>query len=134
MNSRSCVCLLILGTLTVAVAYAASIPAWLDDAITEYNGKNPELQIKFVDIKDSFVWYTIPQATDMEIGEVLSRIYALVERHGYEKTADEELVTTGRPPIINKMNTASVSSWSVSGNHVSRNSLLIILALFSPSD
>ena len=39
-----CVCLLIISVCTAGVGHAASIPAWLDDAITEFNKNNPAMQ------------------------------------------------------------------------------------------
>ena len=30
------------------------------------------------------------------------RVYAIAEAHGYQKTVEEELVTTGKPPVPNK--------------------------------
>ena len=93
-----CVCLLIISVCTAGVGHAASIPAWLDDAITEFNKNNPAMQIEFVDIKDSFVWYTIPKTAEIDGPEIRARIHALIQRHGYEKVNEEELVTTGRPP------------------------------------
>ena len=77
---------------------AASIPAWLDDAITEWNKENPDVQIEFVDIKDSFVWYMIPDSPETGNKEIRTSIHEIVLNNGYEVTDQEELVTTGKPP------------------------------------
>ena len=87
-----------IGLLSVGVASAASIPAWLDDGITKWNQENPETRIQFLDIKDSFVWYMVPKTEELDMLQVRQRIYAIAEANGYEKTVDEELVTTGKPP------------------------------------
>ena len=86
------------GLLASAPLHAVAIPAWLDDAITEWNAENADLQIEFVDIKDSFVWYMIPNTPETGHREIRESIYALVLKNGYEMTAQEELVTTGKPP------------------------------------
>jgi len=78
--------------------HAASIPAWLDDAITEWNKENQATQIEFVDIKDSFVWYMIPDTPEKGSKDIRETIYEIVTTHGYEVTDQEELVTTGKPP------------------------------------
>ena len=79
-------------------ARAASVPAWLDDGITKWNTANPSSQIRFVNIKDSFVWY------DMEkdaVGqkEIRDRVNGIVLKNGYQPLDDEELVTTAKPPV-----------------------------------
>jgi len=77
---------------------AASIPAWLDDAITEWNSENEATQIEFVDIKDSFIWYMIPDTPETGNKDIRESIYEIVLNHGYKVTDQEELVTTGKPP------------------------------------
>jgi hypothetical protein len=77
---------------------AASIPAWLDDAITKWNEKNQASPIRFVDIKDSYVWYTVAATAELGSKEVRDSVYSIAIEHGYANTADEEIVTTGRPP------------------------------------
>ena len=77
----------------------ASIPAWLDEAITEWNGENDQVPIRFLDIKDSFVWYMMPRIDEIPGSKIRERTYAIAESHGYQKTTDEELVTTGKPPV-----------------------------------
>jgi hypothetical protein len=86
------------GLAAITLLSAASIPAWLDDAIAKWNKENPAIQIAFVDIKDNYVWYTIPQ--DPEIGhqDIRESIYSIVKEHGYKVTDSEERVTTGKPP------------------------------------
>jgi hypothetical protein len=87
-----------IGLLGASLCSAASIPAWLDDAITEWNEENPAVQIQFVDIKDQFVWYMIPNTPETSAKRIRERVYAIAQAHGYKMTAEEELVTTGRPP------------------------------------
>ena len=77
---------------------AAAIPAWLDDSIMEWNDNNPDVQITFVDIKDSFVWYMIPKAPEIGSQDIRESVYEIVTANGYTRADDEELVTTGRPP------------------------------------
>ena len=92
------ICLVTLGFLAAGLCQAASIPAWLDDAISNWNQENPAVQIRFVDIKDSFVWYMIPDTPETGHKVVRERTYGIAEAHGYQRTEAEELVTTGRPP------------------------------------
>jgi len=86
---------------------AASIPAWLDDAISEWNGENPGVPIKFVEIKDQYVWYTVPNTAETGQKQIRESVYGIVQRHGYQQTEAEELVTTGRPP-----NTRQTKCWT----------------------
>ncbi len=76
----------------------ASIPAWLDEAITSWNERNPTQQFRFAGIKDSFVWYRIQRAPGIGPAEIRGAAYKLVQGHGYVTTDDEEMVTTGKPP------------------------------------
>jgi len=85
-------------SLLTGLAMAASIPAWLDDAISKWNQENPDVTFRFLDIKDSFVWYLFPKTDDLAHSEIRERMYAIVEANGYQKTEEEELVTTGKPP------------------------------------
>ena len=88
-----------LACLTVATPCdAASIPAWLDDAITGWNEKNEATQIEFLEIKDDYVWYMIPYTSEIGSKDIRERIYEMVAEHGYNVTDDEERVTTGKPP------------------------------------
>jgi hypothetical protein len=105
MNHRrrrlSAIGILTIGLLTTGLVMATSIPAWLDDAITKWNAKNPDIQIQFLDIKDEFVWYMLPRTTELGHQEIRERIYGIADDNKYERTAEEELVTTGRPPAPN---------------------------------
>ena len=85
-------------TLSGSPCVAASIPAWLDDAITKWNQENENIQIEFVDIKDSFVWYMIPDTEETGHQEIRDGIHKIVREHGYGVTDQEEMVTTGKPP------------------------------------
>ena len=91
-----------IGLLSAGVAMAASIPAWLDDGITKWNQENPDVRMQFLAIKDSFVWYMVPKTEAIGTAEIRKRIYAIAEAHGYQKTVEEELVTTGKPPSPTK--------------------------------
>ena len=86
--------------LSPGPADAASIPAWLDDAITVWNEENPAVQIEFVDIKDSYVWYMIPATEEVGHKMVRERVYNIVVGHGYKVTDEEEMVITGKPPSM----------------------------------
>jgi len=86
------------GLATTTPCQAASIPAWLDDAISEYNEENKATQIEFLEIKDDYVWYMIPDTPEIGHKDIRERIYAMVLDRGYKLTDDEERVTTGKPP------------------------------------
>ena len=90
--------ILTIGLLSTGLALATTIPAWLDDAIADWNEENAAIQIEFVDIKDSFVWYMIPDTPDIGRKEIRASIYQIIQAHGYKTTDQEELVTTGKPP------------------------------------
>ena len=79
------------------IAQAASIPAWLDDAITKWNDANKPTQISFVDIKDEYVWYKVP-ADKTNQQDIRKSIYDIVQENGYKPTDNEERITTARPP------------------------------------
>ena len=87
-----------IGLLAVTPSSAASIPAWLDGAIADWNEENEAIQIEFVDIKDSFVWYMIPDTPDIGSKEIRASIYKIIQANAYKTTDQEELVTTGKPP------------------------------------
>jgi hypothetical protein len=91
--------------MATVLTYAASIPVWLDDAITEFNEKNQNIQFQFVDIKDSFVWYVVPDTDEIGSKDIRDGIYRLAQVNGYKMTADEELITTLRPPSQNSPST-----------------------------
>ena len=80
------------------MAQAASIPAWLDDAITKWNDANKPTEISFVDIKDEYVWYTVPNTPKTGNQDIRKSIYDIVQENGYKPTDNEERITTARPP------------------------------------
>ena len=90
---------------------AASIPAWLDDGISKWNAANPETKTRFVDIKDSFVWYDMPKTAELGHQQIRERVNNIVLSNGYELMDDEELVTTGKPPVTNGRSTEK-KCWS----------------------
>lgn len=81
-----------------APGHAATIPAWLDDAISGWNTTHPEGPIEFVAIKDAYVWYRMAGAPELASKDIRDRVYGITEANGYVKTQDEEMVTTARPP------------------------------------
>ena len=94
-------CLALLAAVILAATptgSAASIPAWLDDAISEWNDENTATPMRFVDSKDSFVWYMIQDTPEVGHKEIRASVYELVEENDYKVTSEEELVTTGKPP------------------------------------
>jgi hypothetical protein len=93
-----CAAVLAISALTATPSGAASVPAWLDDSITSWNKENPTSPIRFVDIKDSYVWYTLAATPELDSKTIRSRVYDIAYRNGYKNTQDEELVTTGKPP------------------------------------
>src|SRR6185436_2100846 len=54
--------------------------------------------IEFVNIRDSFVWYQMPK-TELEHKMIRERVNQIVLANGYAPMDDEELVTTGKPPV-----------------------------------
>jgi len=97
--------------LTVAAtARAASVPAWLDDGISKWNTANPTSRIRFVNIKDSFVWYDMAKDA---VGqkEIRDRVNSIVLKNGYQPLDDEELVTTAKPPATSGR-TSAKKCWS----------------------
>lgn len=94
----SCFALVTIALLASTPCSANTVPAWLDDGITQWNAENPASPIRFVDIKDSYVWYTMAATPELGSKEVRSRVYGIAIKHGYATTQDEEMVTTGRPP------------------------------------
>jgi hypothetical protein len=93
-----CATVILAGTLATSAAHAAAIPAWLDDSISNWNKQNPASPIQFVDIKDSYVWYSIAAKPDLDSKTVRSRVYDIAHKNGYANTQDEEIVTTAKPP------------------------------------
>jgi hypothetical protein len=92
-----CVSLVALSLFATTPCNADSVPAWLDDAITAWNKANPSSPIRFVGIKDSYVWYSISNSPDRGSKEIRDRVYNLAYKNGYANTQDEEIVTTGTP-------------------------------------
>lgn len=86
---------------TGAALSAGSIPAWLDDGITHWNKENPASPLQFVDVKDSYVWYTLAGTTELESKAIRDRVYSIVYKNGYANSQDEEIVTTAKPPSPN---------------------------------
>lgn len=104
MNSRArflvvCSLALLVGGLAATPCSANQIPAWLDDAITQWNTENPASSIQFVAIKDSYVWYTMAGSPELPSKEIRTRVYNIAYKHGYANSQDEEIVTTGKPPV-----------------------------------
>jgi hypothetical protein len=100
--SAACIAgLVTIASFATAPCFAASIPAWLDDAITGWNERNPASTIEFVAIKDSFVWYRMQSTPEIGHKEIRDITYKLVQDHGYVTMDDEELLTTGKPPTTN---------------------------------
>jgi len=90
---------------------AASIPAWLDDAITGWNTAHPENPFQFVAIKDTYVWYRMAPVPDLTPRDVRERVYGIAQANGYSRTQDEEMVTTARPPVSSGP-TKSAKCWT----------------------
>lgn len=94
-----CVVLMAASVCSAAPVGAGSIPAWLDDAITDWNKANPASPILFTDIKDSYVWYSIEGKPEFSSKDIRGRVYNIAYKHGYANSQDEEIVTTGKPPV-----------------------------------
>lgn len=86
------------GVLAISPAVGASVPVWLDDAITEWNSENPAAPIRFVDIKNSFVWYRTAKSPEINHKRVRDGVYNIAEKNNYIRTEQEELITTAKPP------------------------------------
>ena len=97
----ACLVALVAVSLVAAPCHAGSgsVPAWLDDAITDYNKANAANPIRFVDIKDSYVWYTMAGSPELGSKDVRTRVYNIAYQNGYANNQDEEIVTTGKPPV-----------------------------------
>ena len=103
--------LLVFGVTSVTPCRAAEIPAWLDDAITDWNTKHPDTPIQFVDIKDSFVWYKVSKTADVSNKQIRSRVHEISLANNYVPLRDEESVTTARPPV-SKGATSQKKCWT----------------------
>jgi len=84
--------------------HAASIPAWLDDAINNWNAKNQATPIEFVDVKDSFVWYRLQKTEQLGHKELRDVTFKIVTEHGYVPAESEESITAGKPPASDGTN------------------------------
>lgn len=93
--------LALLGFVAGTPCRAEAIPAWLDDAISKWNGENPTLPITFVNFKDSYVWYEVPRTAEIGHQRLREAINRIALGKGYAPLNDEEFVTTGRPPAVN---------------------------------
>ena len=91
---------------------AASIPAWLDEGLPSWNTNNPKSPIRFVDIKDSFVWYDVMKSAEVDHKQIRARINDIVLGHGYTPMDDEEKVTTGKPPVTMGGRVTPKKCWS----------------------
>ena len=91
--------LLLLGALAAGPVLAAAIPAWLDDGITKWNSNNPDTKIRFVDIKDDYAWFDVPNSTKTDGQRLREAINKIVMGNGYQPLNEEELVTTAKPPV-----------------------------------
>jgi len=87
------------GVMVATPCGATSLPAWLDDGISTWNTAHPDTRIRFVAIKDSFVWYDMSKAADLGHQQIRERLNTIVLGHGYKPMDDEERVTTGKPPV-----------------------------------
>jgi hypothetical protein len=128
-----CAGLLVVGLLAVTPSHANSVPAWLDDAITEWNKANPASTIQFVDIKDSYVWYRMAAKPEISAKEIRGRVYGIATKHGYAPSQDEEMVTTAKPPASTGRATAK-KCWTMNyqrdiqkGNSLSQERMLTTL-------
>lgn len=101
VGATACSGLLTIIFFATTAGSAGSIPAWLDDSITSWNTNNPNSTIQFVDIKDSYVWYTMAATPELGSKEIRARVYGIAYKNGYANTQDEEIVTTGKPPNPN---------------------------------
>ena len=93
-----CAGLLTISLFATTPCNAGSVPAWLDDSITTWNTNNAQSRIEFVDIKDSYVWYTMVATPELGSKEIRARVYGIAYKNGYADSQDEEIVTTGKPP------------------------------------
>ena len=87
------------GLLAATLGHAAQIPAWLDDGIANWNKANAKNQATFVNIKDAYVWYTVAGSPELTSKDIRTRVYAVAGNAGYANSQDEEIVTTGTPPV-----------------------------------
>jgi hypothetical protein len=88
-----------LGLLASVPSPAASIPAWLDQAITDFNKNNPTSPIEFMAIKDQYAWYRLSKESGIDAAQIRTKVYGIAQTAGYAKMSPEELVTAARPPV-----------------------------------
>ena len=93
------VCLGVAAMLLSAPSRAASIPAWLDQAITDFNKNNPTTPIEFMAIKDQYAWYRLSKESGIDAAQIRTKVYGIAQTAGYAKMSPEELVTAARPPV-----------------------------------
>jgi hypothetical protein len=91
---------LVAAAFVATLGSAAQIPAWLDDGIANWNKAYPANQAKFLNIKDSYVWYSITGTPDLSSKDIRAKAYGIAYKSGYANTQDEEIVTTGTPPAV----------------------------------
>ncbi|HEX6850936.1 MAG TPA: hypothetical protein VF139_05975 [Candidatus Polarisedimenticolaceae bacterium] len=95
-----CAGLLALVAMSATPCRAASIPAWLDENISRWNAEHAEVPIRFVNIKDSYVWYDAPKTAEIGQKRIREALTRIVLGNGYVPMDEEELVTTGKPPVV----------------------------------
>lgn len=103
MKTRLAFIFLVVG-LAAMPGRAASIPAWLDDAISNWNSKNQATPIEFVNIKDSFVWYRVQKSEQIGHQQLRDVTFKIVTEHGYVPAESEESITTAKPPASDGVN------------------------------
>ena len=64
-----------------------------------------------MDIKDSYVWYTLVATPELGSKEIRTRVSGIAYKNGYANNQDEEIVTTGKPPTASGPNKAK-KCWS----------------------
>ena len=106
-----CAGILIIAVTATTMGHAVQIPAWLDDGIAQWNKENPENPIRFVDVRDSYVWYTMAATSQLSAKEIRGKVYGIAYKNKYANTQDEEIVTTARPPVKDGVST-SKKCWS----------------------
>ena len=98
MTCRRVLVVVAVALLASLSSQAASIPAWLDQAITDFNKANATRPVEFVEIKNSFVWYRVAKDGSADSVKGRKLLYTIAESTGYATTSPEELVITARPP------------------------------------
>ena len=101
----------LVGALLGTAGRATSIPVWLDEGIAKWNAEHSTTPIRFVDIKDSFVWYDVPRSAELGHPQLREGVNRIVLANGYQPMDDEELITTARPPVTSGR-TSSKKCWN----------------------